>query len=56
MKGIVLKNIIFETLCASLGLEHLFMSLHIPQQNGIVEHKNCILVQIARMMLDEHRT
>jgi hypothetical protein len=56
MKGIELKNIIFETLCASLGLEHLFMYLYIPQQNGIVEHKNWILVEIARIMLDEHRS
>jgi hypothetical protein len=27
-----------------------------PQQNGVVEHKNHTLVEIARMMLDEHRT
>lgn len=27
-----------------------------PQQNGIVEHKNRTLVEMARTMLDEHRT
>jgi hypothetical protein len=28
----------------------------VPQQNGIVEHKNRTLVEMARTMLDEHRT
>jgi hypothetical protein len=28
----------------------------VPQQNGIVERKNHTLVEMARMMLDEHRT
>jgi hypothetical protein len=28
----------------------------VPQQNGVVEYKNRTLVEIARTMLDEHRT
>jgi hypothetical protein len=28
----------------------------VPQQNGVVEHKNRTLVEMARMMLDEHKT
>jgi hypothetical protein len=28
----------------------------VPQQNGIVERKNRTLVEMARTMLDEHRT
>jgi hypothetical protein len=28
----------------------------VPQQNGVVQRKNCTLVEMARTMLDEHRT
>jgi hypothetical protein len=28
----------------------------VPQQNGIVEHKDRTFVEMARTMLDEHRT
>jgi hypothetical protein len=28
----------------------------VPQQNGVVEHKNRTLVEMTRTMLDEHRT
>jgi hypothetical protein len=28
----------------------------VPQQNRVVEHENRTLVEMARMMLDEHRT
>ncbi|WVZ76583.1 LOW QUALITY PROTEIN: hypothetical protein U9M48_024548 [Paspalum notatum var. saurae] len=39
-----------------LGLEHRFSSPYTPPQNGVVERKNRTLVEMARMMLDEHRT
>ncbi|WVZ97844.1 hypothetical protein U9M48_043353 [Paspalum notatum var. saurae] len=42
----------FET----LGLEHQFSSPYTPPQNGVVECKNRTLVEMARTMLDEHRT
>jgi hypothetical protein len=28
----------------------------VPQQNGVMKRKNHTLVEMARMMLDEHRT
>ncbi|WVZ52562.1 hypothetical protein U9M48_003610, partial [Paspalum notatum var. saurae] len=34
----------------------LFSSSYTPPQNGAMEHKNRTLVEMARMMLDEHRT
>ena len=54
--GTELKNSQFETFCASLGLEHQFSSPYVPQQNAVVERKNRTLVEMARTMLDEHRT
>jgi IS30 family transposase len=54
--GIEFKSTHFETFCATLGLEHQFSSPYVPKQNGIIEHKNCTVVEIARTMLDEHRT
>ncbi|WVZ49116.1 hypothetical protein U9M48_000497 [Paspalum notatum var. saurae] len=50
------RNSRFETFCRDLGLEHQFSSPYTPQQNGVVECKNCTLVEMVRMMLDEHRT
>ncbi|WVZ83988.1 hypothetical protein U9M48_031074 [Paspalum notatum var. saurae] len=47
---------LFENLCRDLGLEHQFSSPYTPPQNGVVERKNRTLVEMARTMLDEHRT
>ncbi|WVZ51981.1 LOW QUALITY PROTEIN: hypothetical protein U9M48_003078 [Paspalum notatum var. saurae] len=38
------------------SLEHQFSSPYTPPQNGVVERKNRTLVEMARTMLDEHRT
>jgi transposase InsO family protein len=46
----------FETFCNDLDLEHQFSSLYTPPQNGVVERKNRTLCEMARTMLDEHRT
>src|SRR5688572_28086837 len=54
--GIEFKNTHLETFCASLGLEHQFSSPYVPQQNDNVEHKNQTFIEMARVMLDEHRT
>ncbi|WVZ53087.1 hypothetical protein U9M48_004073 [Paspalum notatum var. saurae] len=54
--GSEFKNDRFKAFCHSQGLEHQFSSPYVPQQNGVVEHKNRTLVEMARMMLDEHRT
>ncbi|WVZ89951.1 LOW QUALITY PROTEIN: hypothetical protein U9M48_036296 [Paspalum notatum var. saurae] len=50
------RNSHFENFCHDLGLEHQFSSPCTPPQNSVVERKNRTLVEMARMMLDEHRT
>ncbi|WVZ76059.1 LOW QUALITY PROTEIN: hypothetical protein U9M48_024061 [Paspalum notatum var. saurae] len=50
------KNSRFENFYRDLGLEQQFSSPYTPPQNGVVECKNCTLVEMARTMLDEHRT
>jgi transposase InsO family protein len=54
--GSEFRNSRFETFCHDLGLEHQFSSPYTPHQNGVVEWKNRTLCEMARMMLDEHRT
>jgi transposase InsO family protein len=50
------RNSCFETFCHDLGHEHQFSSPYTPPQNGVVERKNRTLCEMARTMLDEHRT
>ncbi|WVZ75996.1 hypothetical protein U9M48_024003 [Paspalum notatum var. saurae] len=50
------SNSRFENFCRDLGLKHQFSSPYTALQNGVVERKNRTLVEMARMMLDEHRT
>ncbi|WVZ81206.1 hypothetical protein U9M48_028616 [Paspalum notatum var. saurae] len=50
------RNSRFENFCRDLGLEHQFSSPYTLPQNGVVERKNRTLVEMARTMLDEHRT
>ncbi|WVZ58034.1 hypothetical protein U9M48_008346 [Paspalum notatum var. saurae] len=50
------RNSRFENFCRDLGLERQFSSPYTPPQNGDVERKNRTLVEMARTMLDEHRT
>ncbi|WVZ53867.1 hypothetical protein U9M48_004755 [Paspalum notatum var. saurae] len=50
------RNSRFENFCRDLGLEHQFSSPYTPPQNGVVERKNRTLVEMARTMLDGHRT
>jgi hypothetical protein len=54
--GSEFKNSRFETLCHDLGLEHQFSSPYVSCHNGVVERKKCSLCEMARTMLDEHRT
>jgi hypothetical protein len=46
----------FETFFHNMGLEHQFSSPYTPPQNGVVERKNRTFCEMARTMLDEHRT
>ncbi|WVZ89633.1 hypothetical protein U9M48_036012 [Paspalum notatum var. saurae] len=50
------RNSRFENFCCDQDLDHQFSSPYTPPQNGVVERKNRTLVEMARMMLDEHRT
>jgi transposase InsO family protein len=54
--GSTFKNSCFEIFCHDLCLEHQFSSPFTPSQNGVVERKNRTLCEMARTMLDEHRT
>jgi hypothetical protein len=54
--GSKFRNSRFETFCRVLGLEHQFSSPYTLPQNCVVERKNRTLCEMARMMLDEHRT
>jgi transposase InsO family protein len=38
------------------GTKHEFSSPYTPQQNGVVERKNRILLDMVRTMLDEYKT
>ena len=54
--GTEFKNTRFDAFYSDQGLEHQYSSPDTPQQNGVVEKKNQTLVEMARTMLDEHRT
>jgi hypothetical protein len=50
------RNASFDQICLEHDVDRQHSAPRVPQQNGIVECKNCTLVEMARMMLDEHRT
>ncbi|KAJ9557780.1 LOW QUALITY PROTEIN: hypothetical protein OSB04_012394 [Centaurea solstitialis] len=50
--GTEFKNSAIEDYLASIGITHKFSMPRTPQQNGVVERKNRILVQAARTMLN----
>ena len=54
--GTEFRNSRMDNFCSDHGLDHQLSSPYTPPQNGIVECKNDTLVEMARMMLDEHRT
>jgi transposase InsO family protein len=54
--GTEFRNASFDQFCLDHGVDQQFLAPHVPQQNGVVERKNHTLVEMARMMLDEHRT
>ena len=45
------ENASFETYCNSVGISHEFSAPRTPQQNGVVERKNRVLQEMARVML-----
>jgi transposase InsO family protein len=54
--GTEFRNVSFNQFCLEHGVDLQFSTPHVPQQNGVAECKNHTLVEMARLMLDEHRT
>jgi hypothetical protein len=54
--GTEFKNASFDEFCLEHGIDQQFSTPHVPQQSGVMKRKNHTLVEMARMMLDEHRT
>jgi transposase InsO family protein len=50
------KNTQVEDFLDEEGIKHEFLAPYTPQQNGVAKMKNCILIEIARTMLDEYKT
>jgi transposase InsO family protein len=49
-------NASFDEFCLEYGIDQQFSTSRVPQHNRVIERKNHTLVEMARMMLDEHRT
>jgi transposase InsO family protein len=54
--GIEFKNASFDQFCLEHGVDQQFSTPHVPQYNGVVEWKKSTLVEMAKMMHNEHRT
>jgi transposase InsO family protein len=54
--GIEFKNASFDQFYLKHSVDQQFSAPRIPQHNGVVKRKNLTLVEMARTMLNEHRT
>ena len=54
--GTEFKNTNIEEFLDEEGIKHEFSIPYTPQQNGVVERKNRMLIEAARAMLDEYKT
>jgi transposase InsO family protein len=54
--GTEFRNASFDKFCLEHGIDQQFSAPRIHQQNRVMERKNHTLVEMARMMLDEHKT
>jgi transposase InsO family protein len=50
------RNTQVEDFLDEEDINHEFLALYTPQQNGVAERKNCTLIEMARTMLDEYKT
>jgi hypothetical protein len=50
------KNLQVEEHLEEEGIKHEFSAPYTTQQNGVVERKNMMLIDMARMMLAEYKT
>ncbi|KAK0587530.1 hypothetical protein LWI29_024466 [Acer saccharum] len=53
--GTEFENAKFSEFCDGLGISHEFSAPRTPQQNGVVERKNHVLQEIARVMLNSKK-
>jgi hypothetical protein len=54
--GTEFRNTSFDEFCLEHDIDQQFSASRIPQQNGVMKRKNSTLVEMARTVLDEHRT
>jgi hypothetical protein len=54
--GTEFRNASFDEFCLEHGIDQQFSTPRIPQQNGVMARKNRTPVEMARTMLDEHKT
>ena len=54
--GTEFKNTNIEEFLDEEGIKHEFLVPYTPQQNGVVERKNRMLIEAARAMLYEYKT
>jgi transposase InsO family protein len=54
--GSEFKNLQVEEFLEEEGIKHEFFAPYTPQQNGVVERKNRMLIDMERMMLGEYKT
>ena len=45
-----------DILCESKGIKHKFLTPMTPKPNGVVERKNKVLQEMARVMIHMHNT
>ena len=53
--GTEFENAKFSEFCDGLGISHEFSAPRTPQQNGVVERKNRVLQEMARVMLNSKK-
>ncbi|PRQ45332.1 putative RNA-directed DNA polymerase [Rosa chinensis] len=50
--GTEFENASFDEFCNDMGIKHEFSAPITPQQNGVVERKNRVLIEMGRVMLN----
>jgi transposase InsO family protein len=50
------RNVSFNQFCLEHSVDKQFSAPRIPQRNGVMKQKNYIIFEMARTILDEHRT
>jgi transposase InsO family protein len=54
--GLKFKNLQVEEYLEEEGIKHEFSASYTPQQNGIMERKKRMFIDMARTMLGEYKT